>query len=163
MEVLEIIKSRGYRSGSSARTRTAVAEAVSCERLIWARGDIRGLWEWAKLINQCCALHHLRQVEVCGLEIAVAIRQPVSEILDLARHHHAAGLLSLLMERCFQLACVSVVFCPHAIDIAVGFAATLLLREAVLSKLTSERIVALHDRFLKPCLTLEHGGVERKC
>lgn len=101
MEVLEIIKSRGYRSGSSARTRTAVAEAVSCERLIWARGDIRGLWKWAKLINQCGALHHLRQVEVCGLEIAVAIRQPVSEILDLARHHHATGLLSLLMERCF--------------------------------------------------------------
>ena len=163
MEVLEIIKSSGWRSGASSRSRTAVAEAVSCERLVWARGDIRGLWEWAKLINQCGALHHLRQVEVCGLEIAVAIRQPVSEILDLARHHHAAGLLSLLMERCLQLASVPVVFCPHAIDIAVCLAATLLLGKAVLSKLTAECIVALHDRFLKPCLPLEHGGVERKC
>lgn len=110
MEVLEIINSRGYRSGASARAsaRTAAAEAVACERLIWARGDIRGLREWAKLPDNRRCLQHLRQVEVCALQVAIAIRQPVSEILNLARHHHATGLLSLLMERCFQLACVSV-------------------------------------------------------
>ena len=123
------MKSSGSCSGS--RARTAVAEAVAGERLVWARGDIRGLWKWAKLINQCGALHHLRQVEVCGLEIAVAIRQPVSEILDLARHHHATGLFSLFVNSGLNLASVLIVFCPHAIDIAVCFAATLLLGKAV--------------------------------
>ena len=81
MEVLEIIKSRGYSSGASARTRTAVAEAVSCERLVWARGDIRGLWEGAKLTDNRRCLQHLRQVEVCRLQVTIAIRQPVFHIL----------------------------------------------------------------------------------
>ena len=85
MEVLEIIKSRGYRSCSSAGAgaRTAMVEAVARKCLVWARGDIRGLWEGAKLTDNRRCLQHLRQVEVCALQVAIAIRQSVSEILNL--------------------------------------------------------------------------------
>ena len=96
------MKSSGCRSGAGART--AAAEAVASERLVWACSDICRLREWAKLTNNSGCLQHLRQVEVCTLQVTIAIRQPVSEILNLARHHHAAGLLGLLMDRRLQLA-----------------------------------------------------------
>lgn len=78
------MKSSGSCSGS--RARTAAAEAVAGERLVWARGDIRGLWEWAKLSDDRGCLQHLGQVEISTLQVAIAIRQSVSKILNLARH-----------------------------------------------------------------------------
>ena len=106
------------------RSRSATA---TCDCLIRACRNVRRSRVRTKLINQCGALHHLRQIERCGLEIAVTVCQFIAKFLNLISEHEPTGLFGFFVDSRLNLASVLIVLCLDTVDIAINFAAALLL------------------------------------
>ena len=153
------MKKERHATALSGCSHTLIAATASAVCSVWTAGDVCRFGNRLQLIDQVCIL--------CALAVCqFFVLQTIPQILHHVGVDQCSGRLAFCMDRVGDLAGLLRIFVANSIDVAVSFAAAVLLCKTVFcycsfgaEKAVQDPVVHCIESIAQTVLDSQHGSV----